>query len=131
MSYLYLPKLWLTTLRYCPFLKIHEFTFFTTFSLNNYFIFLSLDSHCDCHANYIHDPDTQLCTTEQCADGHTFCMNGGSCNAAGNGCECPAGVTGDNCQDSELCDSVSQSTQNLIMSSWWPKNNSYEVSIRS
>ena len=47
------------------------------------------------------DPDTGLCTTEQCSDGVHFCMDGGSCNAAGTGCECPDGVTGDHCENSE------------------------------
>ena len=59
------------------------------------------DSDCLCDAPYMLDPDTGLCTTEQCSDGVHFCMDGGSCNAAGTGCECPDGVTGDHCENSE------------------------------
>ena len=57
-------------------------------------------SHCDCNAGWMRDPMTQMCTTQLCDDGASFCMHGGRCNADGDGCNCPDNTAGVHCEDS-------------------------------
>ena len=57
------------------------------------------DSHCDCEDPWRLDPDSGYCTIEECDTDMAFCMNGGVCNAASDGCVCPDGVSGEHCED--------------------------------
>ena len=73
------------------------------------------ESHCLCDENWIRDPITQVCTTELCSNGEAFCMNGGGCNAAGTGCDCPDNAAGAHCEDSTLAVSFSFSNFFICM----------------
>ena len=81
----------LVTHDYCSF----AFFIYQTIS----FCYACAESHCLCDDGWTHDAATQLCTVERCADGRTFCMNGGRCDDAGNACVCPDNTAGEQCED--------------------------------